>query len=98
MSDLSKTLEVYRERRKILHSGLDEMGLPYFKTSSTFYVWSHLPDGQTSKEYANHLLTKLGIVATPGGGFGNVGDSYIRFSLTSPTERIKEATVRMKSA
>jgi len=98
MPDLSRTLETYRERRKILHSGLDDMGLHYFKTSSTFYVWSHVPKGQTSKEYANHLLTKLGIVTTPGGGFGSVGDSYIRFSLTSPTERIQEATERMKSA
>lgn len=94
-NELKKTLAIFNERKQILCSGLTELGLEYFKSNSTFYVWSKIPKDYTSTSYANHLLEKLGVVVTPGIGFGEMGDSYIRFSLTSPTKRIIEATNRI---
>lgn len=95
LPEMDKTLAIYRERKKILCKGLDKMGLSYFRSNSTFYVWSRVPKKYDSAAYANMLLEKLGIVATPGIGFGSQGNDYIRFSLTSPTERIIEATKRL---
>ncbi|MHC1584371.1 MAG: LL-diaminopimelate aminotransferase, partial [Methanosarcinales archaeon] len=42
------------------------------------------------------LLEKAGIIATPGIGFGEHGEGYLRFSLTTPTNRIEEAVKRME--
>lgn len=96
IGDMQKSLETYKERKAILCAGLDEMGLPHYTSNSTFYVWSRVPEKYSSTEYSNLLLEDKGIVAAPGVGFGPAGNKYIRFSLTSPTERIKEATRRMK--
>lgn len=98
LPDMARTLEIYRERKKILCGGLEDMDLKYLKSNSAFYVWSKIPEKYKSQDYANFLLENLGIVASPGIGFGTMGDDYIRFSLTSPTERIAEATKRMKEA
>lgn len=98
LSDMNETLSVYKDRKQILCTGLEEMGLNYFKSNSAFYIWSRTPKKYRSQDYANFLLEELGIVATPGIGFGTNGDDYIRFSLTSPTERIAEATKRMKDS
>ncbi|HBM91224.1 MAG TPA: LL-diaminopimelate aminotransferase, partial [Rhodospirillaceae bacterium] len=49
-----------------------------------------------SSDFAALLLQKAGIVATPGNGFGQEGEGYIRFALTVSSERIKEALERMK--
>ena len=46
--------------------------------------------------FAKLLLEEAGIVATPGVGFGDAGEGYIRFALTKPVDRIKEAVERMK--
>lgn len=98
MGDLQNTISVYNQRRQLLCNGLREMGLGYFESASTFYVWAKIPEKFRSQEYANILLDKLGIITAPGIGFGKAGDKYIRFSLTSPTSRIAEATERMKGA
>lgn len=95
LPDVEKTREIYKKRRGVLCEGLDKMGLPHFNSGSTFYVWCRVPGGLNSTEYANKLLEEMGIVTTPGAGFGKMGDKFVRFSLTSPTERIKEATERM---
>jgi LL-diaminopimelate aminotransferase len=55
-----------------------------------------VPDGYTSLSFSAMLLREIGIVATPGVGFGEYGEGYVRFSLTSPTDRIEEAVCRMR--
>ncbi|MDD4749730.1 MAG: aminotransferase class I/II-fold pyridoxal phosphate-dependent enzyme, partial [Methanosarcinaceae archaeon] len=63
---------------------------------ATFYIWAPVPKGYTSIEFTETLLEKAGIVATPGVGFGAAGEGFIRFALTQPVERLKEAVERMK--
>jgi len=52
--------------------------------------------GQKFHRLHQQLLDETGIVATPGVGFGKYGEGYIRFSITQPTERIKEAAMRLE--
>ena len=61
---------------------------------ATRYLWAHV--GEDSIAYTETLLEETGIVATPGGGFGQQGEGYIRFSITQPTERIEMAAERLE--
>lgn len=87
--------QVYQQRRDILQQGIKQAGLEMETPSATFYLWVSIPPGSSSAEFATHLLEKAGIVATPGNGFGQAGEGYIRLSLTVATERVKEAAERI---
>ena len=87
---------VYEKRRNALIEGLKAMGLEVKPPKATFYIWTPVPKGFTSISFAKLLLEEAGIVATPGVGFGDAGEGYIRFALTKPVDRIKEAVERMK--
>lgn len=95
---LSEQLRIYEERRDILVNGLKRLGWDVKKPKATFYVWVKVPPGRTSKEMALWMLEKLQIIVTPGNGFGRYGEGYIRFSLTTPAQRIKEALERIENA
>jgi len=88
--------KVYTERRDLLLAGLRAIGINAASPKATFYIWAEVPDGRTSLSFSSELLEKTGIVATPGVGFGEYGEGYVRFSLTSATERIGEAVDRMQ--
>ena len=85
---------IYKERRDALIAGLDGLGLDVKPPKATFYVWVKVKGG--SLDFTGMLLEKAGIVATPGVGFGEYGEGYIRFALTQPVERINEAVERMQ--
>ena len=87
---------MYRERRDALCEGLKSLGIRVKPPKATFYVWAPVPQPYKSIDYAKYLLEKAGIVGTPGVGFGRYGEGYIRFSLTSPLERIETAVERMR--
>jgi LL-diaminopimelate aminotransferase len=93
---VEETNKIYEERRDALVEGLTAMGLVVKPPKATFYVWAPVPEGFTSISFAKILLEDAGIVATPGVGFGDAGEGYIRFALTKPVGRIKEAVERMK--
>ncbi len=87
----------YAQRRDILVAGLFDLGLSLEKPSATFYLWIEVPGGYTSAEFASRLLTKAGIVVTPGNGFGAAGEGYVRMALTVSKERLKEVVERIRS-
>jgi len=88
--------KVYQDRIDLFCKCLDEAGLGYTKPKATFYVWFDVPKGFTSSEFAAKMLEEAGIVVTPGNGFGDAGEGYARVSVTFDTERILEATERIK--
>jgi len=86
---------IYTERRDILVDGLKKLGINAIAPKATFYVWFEVPSGYTSASFAGLLLEKAGIVATPGNGFGDPGEGYVRMALTVSKERIAEAVNRI---
>ena len=86
--------KIYQHRIEILYQALRDLGLELEKPRATLYLWAWV--GGSSIEYAERLLEKTGIVATPGLGFGKYGEGYIRFSITQQTKRIEEAVVRLE--
>ncbi len=89
---LRENNQIYSERRDVLVERLCAMGFKCEKPKATFYVW--LNCNCSSIEFAAKLLS-AGVVVTPGIGFGEHGENYIRFSLTQPKERIVEASKRI---
>lgn len=95
-STLSDIRRIYQSRRDALYTGLNNIGMDVFKPEATFYLWAKVPAGFRSEEFVVHLLDKAGVLGTPGNGFGELGEGYIRFALTVPVERITEAVQRIK--
>jgi LL-diaminopimelate aminotransferase len=89
---LKKTNQIYKERRDVLIDRLRSMGFKCDKPKATFYVW--LNCRSNSMEFATKLLN-IGVVVTPGIGFGEHGENHVRFSLTQSKERIVEACKRI---
>ena len=95
-SHLKRMTEIYETRRDILVEALQKAGCFITYPKATFYLWAPIPKGKRSKDVAAQLLQKAGIVATPGIGFGDHGEGFIRFSLSVPTPRLIEAAKRIR--
>ena len=93
---IERLRSMYRERRDVLVAGLAGVGLPCEPPSGTFYVWVPVPRGTTASALATRCLKEAGVVVTPGNGFGEAGEGYIRLTLCSPTERLREAVERLR--
>ncbi|MFH1848257.1 MAG: LL-diaminopimelate aminotransferase [Candidatus Omnitrophota bacterium] len=90
-----KIRNMYEERRDTLVDGLKAIGWNINKPEATFYVWAAVPNKSTSGEFVALLLDKADIVATPGVGFGENGEGYVRMALTVGSDRLKEAVTRI---
>lgn len=88
----------YEKRRDHLVEGLQSLGLKAQKPSATFYVWFPTPEKYSSIEFTAHLLKETGVVVTPGNGFGDAGEGFVRMTLTQTEERIQEALERIRNA
>jgi LL-diaminopimelate aminotransferase len=87
---------MYRERRDVLIAGLRGIGFAVDPPAGTFYVWVPVPRGLTAAALARRCLEEAGVVVTPGNGFGDAGEGYIRLTLCSPVDRLREAVERLR--
>lgn len=95
-SMLNKTRATYRERRDMMLEGLRAAGLHVEPCRATFYLWIRTPEGVSSTDFATMLLEKAGVVVTPGVGFGQFGEGFVRVSLTTSTSRLEQAARRIR--
>jgi LL-diaminopimelate aminotransferase len=86
---------IYQRRRDRLVAALARMGLRVRPPKASLYLWARLPEGRTSLEFASRLLDDIGVVVTPGTGYGPHGEGYVRLSLTIPDERLEEGLRRL---
>lgn len=95
--ELDDLRRMYEERRDCLINGLRSLGWKVPPPKAAFYVWARLPKGfNSSMETAAAFLEKANIVVTPGVGFGEAGEGFVRMTITVPTERLTEAVERLK--
>jgi LL-diaminopimelate aminotransferase len=95
LSDIRKT---YQDRRDTLYEGLKNIGIEVIKPKASFYLWAKVPKQFDSSSFVAHILDKAGVLTTPGNGFGAPGEGYVRFALTVPVGRMKEAVERLRKA
>ncbi len=94
---IEENCRIYQERRDVLVRGLRELGLKVEKPKATFYVWCEVPEGYDSMGFTKKLLEDAGILVTPGVGFGEYGEGFVRFALTRDVKTIEEAIERLKN-
>lgn len=87
---------VYKERRNLVVDGLRSAGLILDVPKAAIYVWAHLPQGETdSIKFCSRMLDETGVSTTPGIIYGKHGEGFLRVSLGTSTQRIKEAMDRL---
>ncbi len=95
---IPRLIDMYIERRDAVVNGLKRLGWNINPPKATFYVWIPTPNGVSAIEFANNVLEKTGIIVTPGIGYGEYGEGYVRIALTVDVPRIKEAMNRLEKA
>ncbi len=91
--EVEASMKIYRRRLEVLAQGLERLGFEAHPPEATFYLWQGVGGG--SADFAAKLL-RVGVVVTPGTAFGRGGEGYVRWSVTRPTEVIKEALDAMR--
>lgn len=88
--------EIYQHRRDIIIETLKDLGFSFEVPKASLYVWAKLPDYYAdSLRFCERLLAETGVSITPGVIYGDSGAGYIRISIVTPAERLKEAMHRM---
>lgn len=83
----------YEKRRNALCDGLTEIGWPVERSEGSMFAWGRIPEkfGKDDVKFVMELMEKTGVLCTPGSSFGSNGQGYVRFALTMPVGKIKEA-------
>ncbi|MBA4502561.1 alanine transaminase [Marinobacterium marinum] len=92
--------EQYRQRRNVLVKGLHEAGWMVDNPKASMYVWARIPDEYRrlgSLEFSKKLLADAKVCVSPGIGFGEYGDDYVRFALIENKDRIRQAVRGIKA-
>lgn len=96
-SCVQENCAAYEHRRNLLVPALNEMELACAYSKATIYVWARIPEGYTSASFADYILENAHVAVTPGSGYGEDGEGFIRISLAVPDDRLVEAVRRMKT-
>ena len=91
---VAEICETYRKRRDVLVNGLNKLGWNLPMPRGTMFVWAPIPEEHRaagSLEYSRKLLAEAKVAVSPGIGFGEFGDTHIRFSLIENAERTRQA-------
>jgi LL-diaminopimelate aminotransferase len=91
-------LATYAERRAAALDGLRELGIEVFPSRGAFYVWARVPGEMRSVEFSSKVLDTVGVVTTPGVGFGQGGEGWFRIALCSDVSAIRRGIQRLSEA
>lgn len=92
--EVKAIVEKYRRRRDVLCEGLNRCGWKVAKPKATMFVWAKIPepfDKLGSFEFSKLLLKEAKVATSPGVGFGEHGEGYVRFALVENEHRIRQA-------
>jgi LL-diaminopimelate aminotransferase len=92
---LESVLAAYPRRRQTMSAALEGAGYEVFPAGATFYLWCRVPGGESSVAFCSRALEEIGVVLTPGPGFGPGGEGWFRISLTAGDEDIAEGARRI---
>ncbi len=91
---VDEAVEIYRKRRDCLVEGFARIGWEFEKPKGTMFVWAPIPEpfrAMGSVEFSKLLLTKAKVAVSPGIGFGEHGEGFVRFALVENEHRIRQA-------
>lgn len=91
---VKEIVDTYKKRRDTLIKGLNRSGWPVKSPKATMFVWAKIPEqyiDMGSVEFSKMLIQKAGVAVSPGLGFGEYGDEYVRFALIENEMRTNQA-------
>jgi len=94
---VTEAVRTYRDRRDALVEGLGAPGEGQWKIEkplATMFVWAPIPEPLRqlgSLEFAKRLMTEAKVAVSPGLGFGEAGEGFVRFALVENRHRIRQA-------
>lgn len=91
-------VDFYLENAKRLREGLSQAGIEVHGGVNAPYIWLKTPDGLSSWDFFDRLLTKAHLVGTPGSGFGASGEGYFRLSAFNSRANVEQAVERFRNA
>lgn len=94
-------IERYKGRRDTLVEGLNRVGWEIEKPKATMFVWGRIPEAyrkEGSLEFSKFLLKEAKVAVSPGVGFGEYGDEYVRFALVENSHRTRQAVRGIRKA
>jgi len=94
--EITENVAYYMENCKTIKQGLDDIGFETYGGENAPYVWLKVPEGLNSWEFFDELLEKIGVVGTPGVGFGPSGEGYFRLTGFGTKENTQKAVQRIK--
>ncbi len=89
----------YQKRRDVLVKGLHEAGWMVDNPKASMYVWAKIPEAYRaagSLEFTKMLLAQAKVSVSPGIGFGEFGDEYVRFAMIENEARTRQAVRGIK--
>jgi alanine-synthesizing transaminase len=96
---VSEICEMYRLRRDALCKGLNEIGWNVTPPQATMFVWAKIPEPFLKKgslDFSKLLIREAKVAVSPGIGFGEYGDAYVRFALIENKQRTRQAIRGLK--
>ena len=99
-SVVTDIVEVHRRRRDVLVTGLNKLGWNVPKPKGTMFVWAPIPEAfraMGSLEFSKLLIQEAKVAVSPGIGFGEYGEGYVRFALVENEQRIRQALRGLKT-
>lgn len=92
-----QTIATFKHRRDVFIQALNEIGWQVTSPQATMYIWAKLPSPwqDNSIEFCTQLVKKTGVAASPGAGFGQAGEGYVRFALVKEPEILRQAAVNI---
>lgn len=94
---IKENIAYYRKNAKIITSALDELGIWYTGGKNSPYIWLRCPNDMDSWAFFDMLLSEIGVVGTPGAGFGKNGGKFFRLTAFSTNENTAEAMEKLRS-
>jgi len=91
---VTEIVDMYKSRRDVLCDGLNSIGWEVEKPKATMFVWARIPEKYRemgSLEFSKLLLQDAKVAVSPGIGFGEYGDEYVRFGLIENEHRTRQA-------
>jgi len=98
-SCVSDIVALYKSRRDVLCSGLNNAGWPVVPPKATMFVWAQIQEAYRemgSLEFSKKLLKDAKVAVAPGIGFGEYGEGYVRFGLIENEHRTRQAIRNIK--
>lgn len=96
-AQVRETIQYYMENARIMRETLAEVGLQAYGGVDAPYIWFRTPEGTGSWAFFDQLLSEVGVVSTPGVGFGPAGEGYIRLTAFGNRSDCEKAMQRLRA-